>query len=168
MTVGIIIDNTEGAAFIELPDGASAGVSAAGKVRIRNNGGKVEFSEGGTYVQPVGYVLPWGAAFTTAGKFAIANGDSGIAEGTGLNAGTKQTVPKAGKMAALSWQSFGADATTVIKVHKNGAVVETITLTGVEGVDATLTTTVAAADTVGIEFDAGTVPSDMSLNLYIE
>jgi len=168
--MGFLIDATTGAAFIELPDGASAAAAPSGKVRLRNNGGKVEFSEDGNgYVLgSLGYVLPWGGSFTTAGKFAIANGTADIAEGTGLNVGTEHTVPKAGKLGALSWQSFLGDATTVVKIHKNGSVVETITLTGLAGVDASVTTTVAAADTLAIEYDAGTNPSETSFNLYIE
>ncbi|MDP6722772.1 MAG: hypothetical protein QGF59_29180 [Pirellulaceae bacterium] len=37
MADGIIFDNTLGAAFVELPDGASAAIAGAGKIRIRNN-----------------------------------------------------------------------------------------------------------------------------------
>lgn len=72
-------DATVGAAFLELPDGASADVAPAGKVRIRNNGGQLEVSEdAGDYVDAVRAVSAYdtlaAAQSTTSATFVDITG----------------------------------------------------------------------------------------------
>lgn len=121
-----------------------------------------------TAANGLGYVLSWGADLNTTGNFAPANGRAVITEEPVLDEDTEHTVPKAGTLKALSWNTMSADATTVVKVHKNQVVAETVTLSGAAGADATLTTTVAAGDQLGVEFDAGTAPGKGNYNIYIE
>ena len=116
----------------------------------------------------LGYTLAWGADLTVAGNFMSANGRSRDGEEAALNQDSEITAPKAGTLRAISWMTQSADATTILKVHVNAVVEETITLTAAAGADATLTTTIAVGDEIGVEFDAGTVPDKTNIRLYIE
>ena len=114
----------------------------------------------------LGYVLGWGADLAV-GNFARTNGLSNSAQGPTLNHNTEAVVPQAGTMVRLSWNTFSADATTVMKVHLNAVVVETVTLTGLAGTVA-LSTAIALGDEIGIEYDAGTAPNGGTYFIYVE
>jgi hypothetical protein len=114
------------------------------------------------------YVLTWGAKMNGVGEYALVSGLATTPRIATLDRRTEHIVPKAGTMNAFTWNSRLADATTVWKIWQNGLVVETITATGANGVDSSLTTVVAAGDRLAIEYDAGTVPDESTFNLEIE
>jgi len=116
----------------------------------------------------LGYVLAWGARMNTLGNFVSAWARADGSDVGVLDANSEITVPKAGTMTTLSWNSLLADATTVMKILRNAVVVETITLSGAVGTDSSLATTVVAGDQIAIEFDAATAPGESNWVLYIE
>ena len=115
-----------------------------------------------------GYKQNYGADMSTAGKFLQANGEGNAVERVPLDPVSEVSVPIAGTLKTLSWNTDSADATTIIKVIKNGSVVETITLTGASGFDSTLTTAISVGDKLALEYDAGTSPATSNMCISIE
>lgn len=118
----------------------------------------------------VGYALSWGANMGSASNNALANGIATAASpGASFDHRTEHTVPKAGTVVALAWNTQLADATTDIKIHKNndGSPI-TVDLTGASGAVSGLSLAVAAGDQLAIEFDAGTAPALGTYVVYIE
>ncbi len=111
--------------------------------------------------------LAWGGKLTAAGKFARVNGTPTTASVNSLDVDSEHISLGTGMLVALSWNSTGADATTVIKIHINGVVQETITLTGLSGTDLTLSTSVVSGDKIAIEYDSGTAPGDSAWNVGV-
>lgn len=91
---------------------------------------------------------------SNGGKNAVLSSDNQMSSGL------------AGSISLLTWNSAAADATTVFKINKNGLVVATITLTGLKGAIAIVGVTVALADLIAVEFDAGTAPGRTTTQLW--
>lgn len=113
-----------------------------------------------------GYSIQYGAKLDAVDRFALVNGDAVIGKLPSLDQRTEATVPIAGNLKQLSWNSATSDATTVIKIHKNAVVVQTKTLTGAKGSIA-LAGAVAAGDELAIEYDAGTAPDQSNWIIMI-
>lgn len=132
---------------------------ADGRLKVSENGGPyVPFIVAD--IDTNDYPLTWGGDMNTLGNFANANGGSFLADSPVLNQNTEIMVPIAGDLAVFAWNSLSGAATSVMNVLVNGLVAETITLTGLSGVDASLTTPVAAGDMLAVEYDAGPAPQD--------
>jgi len=113
------------------------------------------------------FILHFGGSFGSTGTYSSVNGTATSSALSALDHATEATIPKAGTLNALGWNTKLGDATTVIKIHKNGSVVETITLSGAQGADTTLNTTVAVGDKLAVEYDAGTAPNEGTYQVYI-
>jgi hypothetical protein len=83
-----------------------------------------------------------------------------------LSTDNQMSAGIAGSITLLTWNSTTADATTVFKINKNGLVVATITLTGVKGAIAVVGLSVALADLIAVEFDAGTAPGRTTTQVW--
>jgi hypothetical protein len=83
-----------------------------------------------------------------------------------LSTDNQMSAGIAGSITLLTWNSSTADGTTVFKINKNGIVVATITLTGVKGAIAIVGLTVALADLIAVEFDAGTAPGRTTVQVW--
>lgn len=117
--------------------------------------------------RPHGYPLSYGGNLNGLGDFADVNGLWNTALGAALDAGNQAVLAQAGTLRSISWASVAADATTMIKIHVNAVVVQTIALTGASGTITGLSTVVGAAgDLVAVEYDAGTMPGNTNLQLY--
>lgn len=139
--------------------------TAAGNAKKRTTAQAIADLGGGG---GLGYNVCFGADFSTAGFFARANGSGGEPEESSIGPRAELTIPKAGTFTALAYMTNSGSATTVIKIHVNSIVVETITLTGTDAVDTSVSTAVVAGDTVAIEYDASTNPGRSNFQLYIE
>ena len=153
--------------------GAFGVLSTTGAIPFRNAAGKVDEAVPGG-VSPVaglGYPLHYGANFQNAaqqGNYCRANGEGDSNNNNSLTPITQQAAPKDGTITRFAWDSETADATTVFKVLVNGLVVETITLTGVAGALANLSSPVVAGDTISVEYDDDTAPRDFNCTVFIE
>lgn len=114
------------------------------------------------------YVLSWGAKLDSHGRYAIALGKASDGDHNTLEPKTEHTVPKAGDIKALSYNTKAGDVTSVLKLIVNGLVTDTITLTGLVGADTTLSRAIAVGDQLAIEFDSGTDPKESILDIYVE
>ena len=108
---------------------------------------------------PLGVPVTFGATFlvTDAGEFAAANG-AGLAVSLVSGTDSEAACPVAGSAAALAWSTAAADVTTVIKLHLNGGLAATVTLSGADGAASFAPFVVAAGERLQLEFDAGTAP----------
>ena len=107
-----------------------------------------------------------GGGTPTTGQHYEAQAAVGGTAGT-LGVGTRMASPGAFNLTKLSWESTSADATTIMKILVNGAVADTVTLTGVSGAIALpLQAVVAEGDVVAVEFDAGTAPGASTVQVY--
>ena len=106
-----------------------------------------------------GVPVTFGATFlvTDAGEFAAANG-AGLAVSLVSGTDSEAACPVAGSAAALAWSTAAADGTTVVKLHLNGGLAATVTLSGADGAAALTPFAVAAGDRLQLEYDAGTAP----------
>jgi hypothetical protein len=107
----------------------------------------------------IGHVLRWGATMTVAGRHALPFGSGLVSSLAATDPTTEHIVGTAFSDVNLSHYTSAGSATTVFKVVKNGAVVDTLTCAGAVGVLTTVGTSYAALDGVTIEYDAGTAPS---------
>ena len=114
----------------------------------------------------LGYTLVWAANFFATGQLARSNGIT--AQGDGLNVGTENMVPADGTLDRLTYNTEYADATTVFKIWKNGAVVHTFNATGPSDFEADIGLSVVAGDLIAVEYDAGAAPSNSVYIAYIE
>lgn len=113
-----------------------------------------------------GFILGWGGAMNGSGKFMGAWQGASGGEFANIRAETELTCPKAGTSSTLAWNSELADTDTIIKIHKNGIVADTITLDGVSGTVPTVTS-FAKGDTISLEYDTGTAPKKSTWLLYV-
>jgi len=113
-------------------------------------------------------LISFGAKLDMAGRFMQANGRSSDADETS-KAKTRQPLT-AGTITKLSYRTKAASTSSVMKLHVNGIVKETITLTNLSsfgGVE-TLSTVVADSDYCELEWDSGTAPGESIMNLIME
>lgn len=117
-----------------------------------------------------GYVLDYGAVLGVPdlGKYLLVDQRPGASTVTVLDPSSERTIPKAGTLAALSWNTETADATTVMKILINEIVEETVTLSGAATGTAVLSSAVNLGDQIAIEFDAGTAPGKSNWMIYVE
>ena len=100
------------------------------------------------------------------GKFARSDGNPAASVVSVLDPESERTVPFAGNLNVLAWNTASADGTTVMKILKNQVVVETKTLTGASGT-LSLSAAVIAGDQLAIEFDEGTGPNKSNFTIGI-
>lgn len=136
-------------------------------MRRPQQAGDVPKDEDGGFV-PSGYVLAFGADLLTAGRYAAVNGYSAVAERAALDFGSEASAPRKGTITSLAWNTELGDATTVIKILVAGAVQATVTLSGAQGVDETLSVAVTAGQKVALEFDAGTAPGEGQYQTFMQ
>jgi hypothetical protein len=119
-------------------------------------------------------VCPFGAKSDGVGRFLITNGKTSDGDDTSKNK-TRQAIPvpagiTSAQLIALVHYSQSADLTTVMKVHINGLVVDTITLApnangaGQEAMAAA----VADGDYVEIEYDLDQQPGECAMSFLLE
>ena len=119
-------------------------------------------------------VCPFGAKSDGTGKFLIANGKTSDGDDSSKDK-TRQAVPvpagiTSARLIALVHYSKEADLTTVMKVHINGLVVDTITLApnaNGAGQEA-MSETVADGDYAEIEYDANQKPGECAMSFLLE
>lgn len=116
---------------------------------------------------PLTAVFAGGAAAPSAGEHLEAQAGVGGASGV-LGVATEVAAPVVGNVVKLAWNSATADATTIMKVVVNSAVVATVTLSGASGaVDVTEQPGIAVGDKVALEYDAGTAPGTITAQLFV-
>ena len=118
----------------------------------------------------LGYALFWGAELNGAvGQFAIVNGIHDTPSGvSSLIQSTEVVIPEAGTAGTLTFNTQGITGTTVLKLHKNGAVAETINPSGGSRGTESLSTAVVLGDRLAIEWDAGNNPNKGTYSIFIE
>jgi len=103
----------------------------------------------------------FGANFNDHGNFAAVNGRPSVNdEASGHK--TRNIIIVDGTLTKLAYQSRDADNNTVMKIHVNGVVEDTLTLTpdgDNNGVEA-ISISVSAGDYIELEFDAGDDPRE--------
>ncbi len=128
-----------------------------------------------SWAAPAGSTSPlvaahYGADANSSGRFLLANGKSNEND-LPSQFRTRAPMPVSGTIVALAYQTESADATTQMKVHVNGVVQATVTLSNVNanlgGVE-TLSVSVLAGDYAEIEYDAGTAPDQCTMVLLVE
>lgn len=174
-----IVVRSDGEAQFAKPAGANTIEGLAAPYPIPDFG-QVEFIGDGTSnwwvvsVAPsTGYELSWGgdAAAVDIGEFLIANAAADVATLPAIaDARAGYPAPKAGTIRKLSWNSESADATTVLRIFKNGIDAGGHTLSGASGAltPAAPYVDVVPGDLLAIEYDAGTPPDMILAVLYIE
>lgn len=139
---------------------------AGDDLSLRYNGGTAP--DEGTYalwLDYLGLLLAFGANFSTTGNLARPWAHSQAAAAGGVPAPVNESIATtAASRGSLAWKSAAADSTTVMALLLNGAVSETVALTGADG-SATLVSKLALDDEVAWEYDAGTAPGESTWNL---
>lgn len=119
----------------------------------------------------IGYSFPYGGDFNVIGdqlSFAFSNGEAQTsATPFILTPEVETVVPRVGTLNMFSFNTESADATTVFKILKNGAVVETLATAGASGTIA-LTAAVALGDKIAIQYFSGTPPDKGNFLIYLE
>jgi len=114
--------------------------------------------------------IPFGAKHDTLGRLSIANGKSSDADETS-KAKTRQPISLDGTIKKVAYQTKQGDSTTEVKIHVNGSVVDTFTLSNINaafgGVE-TRSIAVLAGDYVEIGWSAGTQPNESTWFLLLE
>ena len=115
-----------------------------------------------------GISYPFGGDPGATGQFfeTNKNGSDGIASAS-ITHLHEHLVLHEGRVQEIAYNTTSADSTTDVKVWKNGAVSETIELTGAEGREIA-TTVVAEEDTLALEYDAGTDPGEGNYQLITQ
>ena len=128
-----------------------------------------------TWAAPASASLPliaihFGADANSAGRFLLANGKSNEND-LPSQPRTRAPIPATGTIVKLAYQTESADVTTQIKIHVNGVVQATVTLSSVNanfgGVEA-VGVSVNEGDYAEIEYDAGTAPDQCIMTLLVE
>jgi len=113
---------------------------------------------------------PFGAKSDGTGKFLIANGKSSDADDSSKDK-TRQPIPYTGTIVALVYKTKEADSTTQMKIHVNGVVEATVSLTNINadngGIEV-VSISVTAGDYVEIEYDANQKPGECTMSLNME
>lgn len=108
---------------------------------------------------------PFGAKSDGTSKFLIANGKSTDADDSSKDK-TRQPIGVAGTLVTLVYKTKEATSSTVMKVHVNGVVEATVTLSNINanfgGVE-TISVSVVAGDYVEIEYDASDKPGECTM-----
>ncbi len=113
---------------------------------------------------------PYGAKSDSTGKFLIANGKSTDADDSSKPK-TRHAAPLAGTLIALVYQTKEGTTDTQMKVHKNGASAQTVTLDNINatfGGAETLSISVVAGDKLEIEYDADDKPGECTMYFVLE
>lgn len=116
----------------------------------------------------LGYTLQWGGNLQNTGRYAMVSGMTNGGENGSLNPGTEYVAPADGTLNVVTYNMGTGDATTVLKVWKNGAVVHTINCTGATDVETSIGVAVSVGDLIAIEYDAGMKPAGSIYVAYIE
>ena len=113
---------------------------------------------------------PFGAKSDGTGKFLLANGKSSDADDSSKDK-TRQPIPYTGTIVALVYKTKEADSTTQMKIHVNGVVEATVSLTNINadngGIEV-VSISVTAGDYVEIEYDANQKPGECTMSLNME
>lgn len=139
-------------------------VGADGRITAASSGS----GGGGTSVIAC---CPFGGDSDMKGKFSIANGKATDADS---NSGhkTRQPIIADGTLTKLAYKTENATSSTIMKVHINGSVEETVTLTNINGDDGgveTISVSVSAGDYVELEYDNGSdAPRDSTWYFLLE
>ena len=126
-------------------------------------------SAGGTIEIPI---CPFGAKSDSVGSFLIANGKSSDADDSSKPK-TRQPIPISGIIIGLAYKTKDGDTTTRMKLHINGVVEETITLSSMnangQGREDFVGPTVDAYNDYGeIEWDGAQKPGECTMTLIIQ
>ncbi len=144
----LLVETATGAPIIRVADGGVAWMVTNG----------VEWVEAFTPAEENGFLIfGWGGAATVAGNFHRAWGNPGNSTLASASERTNITTPSPGRLLRLGINTTFADATTDFRIHKNGAISETLDAPGAVGTIAA-TTIFAAGDELALEFDSGTAP----------
>jgi hypothetical protein len=101
-----------------------------------------------------------------AKHFGAQEGSNG-GKNTVLSSDNQMASGITGTFRVLTWNSQTADGTTVFKVIKNGANIQSFTLTGVSGsAHFAAAVAIAAGDLIAVEYDAGTAPGRTTVQVY--
>jgi hypothetical protein len=117
-------------------------------------------------------ICPFGAKSDSSGKFLIANGKSSDADDSSKPK-TRQPIPISGTIVGLAYKTKDGDTTTRMKLHINGVVEETITLSSMNAngqgrEDFTGPTVDAYNDYGEIEWDGAQKPGECTMTLIIQ
>jgi hypothetical protein len=117
-------------------------------------------------------ICPFGAKSDSLGKFLIANGKSSDADDS-TKPKTRQPIPISGTIIGLAYKTKDGDTTTRMKLHINGVVEETITLSSMNGngqgrEDFAGAIVDAYSDYSEIEWDGGQKPGECTMTLIIQ
>ncbi len=108
---------------------------------------------------------PFGAKSDSLGKFLIANGKSSDADDSS-KAKTRQPIGLDGTLVKLVYKTKEGTSSTQMKIHINGTVEETVTLSNINanygGVE-TISVSVSAGDYVEIEYDDTPKPGECTM-----
>ena len=117
----------------------------------------------------VSCTLSFGAKSNGTGLFLVANGKSTDADGSGSK--TLVPIPVTGTITKLAYQTSAGDATTQMRIHVDGVVAATVTLTNINanmgGVE-TVSIAVTAGSYAQIEWQAGQMPNEAIMYLIVE
>ena len=102
---------------------------------------------------------PFGAKFNDLGKFAVMNGKSSDND-EATKAKTRAPIAADGTITTVAYRTASADATTQMKIHIDGVVQATFTLSSISSLGGAETVSVAvtAGQYLELEYDAGTAP----------
>jgi hypothetical protein len=112
----------------------------------------------------------FGAKSDSLGKFLIANGKSSDADDSSKDK-TRQPIPHNGTITTLAYKTKEANSNTRMKIHVNGVVEESVTLTSINSDDGgveSVSITVSEGDYVEIEYDANQKPGECTMYLLME
>lgn len=113
---------------------------------------------------------PFGAKSDSLGKFLIANGKSSDGDDSSKTK-TRQPIAIDGTLTLLAYQTKEANSGTVMKIHVNGSVEETVSLSSINanfsGVE-TIGVSVSAGDYVEIEYDSSQKPGECTMYFILE
>ena len=117
----------------------------------------------------LGIVVNFGGNLNINGRFLAYSGLTSTATVAGAQTlGNVFVVPVAvGTDTAFSWDSASSDASTQMATFKNGVNVSQFNLTGARGTITGLSVPFVLGDRLSVGHIAGTLPQNISVNLYM-
>ncbi len=124
-------------------------VDAAGRLTAAASG------SGATQI----YTIAIGSKYNDTGKFGVVNGKSSDKD-EATKAKTRAPIAADGTITTVAYRTASADATTQMKIHIDGVVQATFTLSSISSLGGVETVSVAvtAGQYLELEYDAGTAP----------
>jgi hypothetical protein len=110
----------------------------------------------------------WGSSMTSISYYAQANGGGNDTQQGTITEEAEFTIIEACKADSLTWGTQSSATTTVMKLWKNGAVAESISLGAAQsGVTSGLTTYLDVGDTIALEYDSGSTTGNSVFTLAV-